>query len=219
MHAINIIGLFAFFFITSMAWGNNLPQAIEHYFQQIHKDNHHKVSVNIRTPEQQWPQCERPEIQPAIGGQNWGNLSLPVICHQQRKFIQVAVSVTGNYLVTRRTISRNDVLSEDDFQVRSGLLEKLPHDLVINKNEIKNSITIRNIPAGQVITRNMLRRPWTVRSGQSVVVIVQGNGFQIRNEGKAINNAAISDKVRVRMNSGHVITGQALENGSVKIML
>ncbi|WP_118984343.1 flagellar basal body P-ring formation chaperone FlgA [Photorhabdus sp. CRCIA-P01] len=219
MPAINIIGLFAFFFMTSLAWGNNLPHVIEHYFQQIHRDNHHKVSVNIKTPEQQWPQCEWPEIQPPIGGQNRGNLSLPVICHQQRKFIQVAVSVTGNYLVTRRAILRNDVLSDKDFQVRSGLLEKLPHDLIINKNKIKNSIAIRNIPAGQAITHNMLRRPWVVRSGQSVVVIVQGNGFQIRNEGKAINNAAISDKVRVRMNSGHVITGQALENGNVKIML
>ncbi|NHB92865.1 flagellar basal body P-ring formation chaperone FlgA [Photorhabdus cinerea] len=219
MQAIKIIGLFAFFFIIPMAWSNPLSQAITHYFQQIHRGNHHNVSVEIRTPEQQWPQCELPEIQPPIGGQNWGNISLPVICHQQRKFIQVAVSVTGNYLVTRRALSRNDVLSEKDFQVRSGLLEKLPHDLIFNKNEIKNSVAVRNVPLGQVLTRNMLRRPWAVRSGQNVVVIVQGDGFQIRNEGKAINNAATSDKVRVRMNSGHVITGQALENGSVKIML
>ncbi|AKH65549.1 MULTISPECIES: flagellar basal body P-ring formation chaperone FlgA [Photorhabdus] len=219
MQAIKIIGLFAFFFMTPMVWGNNLPQTITHYFQQIHRDNHQKISVEIRTPEQQWPQCESPEIHPAVGGQNWGNISLPIVCHQKRKFIQVAVSVTGHYWVTRRALSRNDVLSEKDFQIRSGLLEKLPSDLIVNKNEIKNSVAIRNIPAGQAITRNMLRRPWAVRAGQNVGVIVQGKGFQIRNEGKAINNAATSDKVRVRMNSGHVITGQALENGSVKIML
>ncbi|WP_243465213.1 hypothetical protein [Photorhabdus temperata] len=137
MQAIKIIGLFAFFFMNSMAWGNNLPQAITHYFQQIHRDNHQKVSVEIRTPERQWPQCESPEIHPSVGGQNWGNISLPIVCHQKRKFIQVAVSVTGHYWVTRRALSRNDVLSEKDLQIRSGLLEKLPNDLIVNKNEIK----------------------------------------------------------------------------------
>ncbi|MDE9448427.1 flagella basal body P-ring formation protein FlgA, partial [Xenorhabdus bovienii] len=37
--------------------------------------------------------------------------------------------------------------------------------------------------------------------------------------GKAINNAASFDNIRVRLDSGQVITGEAQENGSVKMML
>ncbi|SFN62154.1 flagellar basal body P-ring formation chaperone FlgA [Xenorhabdus japonica] len=223
MPALKFIGLFTFFlnlfFGSSLAWGNNLPQLITDYFRQIHHTPGHKVSVEIKTPEQQWPTCEYPEIQPSIGNKNWGNLSIPVTCGQQRRFLQAYINVTGPYLVSKRAINRNAVLTEKDFQVKTGSLDKLPNNIIRNRKAIQNGIAIRNIPAGQFITRNMIRRPWAIKAGQNVVVTVDGHHFQVRYEGKAINNAASFDNIRVRLNSGQVITGKAQENGSVKMGL
>ncbi|MDC9588798.1 flagellar basal body P-ring formation chaperone FlgA [Xenorhabdus sp. XENO-10] len=223
MPALKFIGLFTFFlnlfFGSSLAWGNNLPQLITDYFRQIHHTPGHKVSVEIKTPEQQWPTCELPEIQPSIGNKNWGNLSIPVTCGQQRRFLQAYINVTGPYLVSKRAINRNAVLTEKDFQVKTGSLDKLPNNIIRNRKAIQNGIAIRNIPAGQFITRNMIRRPWAIKAGQNVVVTVDGHHFQVRYEGKAINNAASFDNIRVRLNSGQVITGKAQENGSVKMVL
>ncbi|MBI6550475.1 flagellar basal body P-ring formation chaperone FlgA [Xenorhabdus lircayensis] len=223
MPALKFIGSLAFFFNlffgTSLAWGSNLPQSINDYFRQIHHTAGHKVSVKIKTPEQQWPVCEFPEIQPSIGNRNWGNLSIPVTCGQQRRFIQVNVNVIGPYLVSKQAINRNAVLTEKDFQVKTGSLDKLPNNIIRNRKAIQNGIAIRNIPAGQFITRNMIRRPWAIKAGQNVVVTVDGHHFQVRYEGKAINNAASFDNIRVRLDSGQVITGEAQENGSVKMML
>ncbi|WP_237387190.1 flagellar basal body P-ring formation chaperone FlgA [Xenorhabdus sp. Sc-CR9] len=223
MTALKIIGFVTFFlnlfFASSLAWGNNLPQLINDYFRQIHHTAGQKVSVEIKTPEQQWPNCEFPEIQPSLGNKNWGNLSIPVTCGQKRRFIQVYVNVTGPYLVSKRTIYRNVVLTEKDFQIKTGSLDKLPSDIIRNRKAIQNGIAIRNIPAGKFITRNMIRRQWAIKAGQKVVVIVDGHHFQVRYEGKAINNAASFDNIRVRLDSGQVITGEAQENGSVKMML
>ncbi|MBD2786177.1 flagellar basal body P-ring formation protein FlgA [Xenorhabdus sp. DI] len=225
MPALKFIGLFAFFlnlffvFGSASAWGSNLPQLINAFFRQIHHTSNHQVSVEIKTPEQQWPTCERPEIQPLISNKNWGNLSIPVTCGQQRRFIQVYVNVIGSYLVSKRMINRNVSLTEKDFQIKTGSLDKLPNDIIRNRKAIQNGIAIRNIPAGQFITRNMIRRPWAIKAGQNVVVTVDGHHFQVRYEGKAINNAASFDNIRVRLNSGQVITGEAQENGSVKMML
>ncbi|AYA40635.1 flagellar basal body P-ring formation protein FlgA [Xenorhabdus nematophila] len=223
MPALKIIGCVTFFlnlfFTSTLAWGNNLPQSINDYFRQIHHRADHKVSVEIKTPEQQWPTCDFPEIQPSPGNKNWGNLSVPVTCGQQRRFIQAYVNVIGPYLVSKRTIHRSAVLTEKDFQIKTGSLDKLPNDIIRNRKAIQNGIAIRNIPAGQFITRNMIRRPWAIKAGQNVVVTVDGHHFQVRYEGKAINNAASFDNIRVRLNSGQVITGEAQENGSVKMML
>ncbi|KLU14929.1 MULTISPECIES: flagellar basal body P-ring formation chaperone FlgA [Xenorhabdus] len=225
MPALKFIGLFAFFlnlffvFGSALAWGNPLPQLIDDYFRQIHRPLNHKVLVEIKTPEQQWPACEHPEIQPLLSNKNWGNLSVPVTCGQQRRFIQVYVNVVGPYWVSKRAINRNAVLTEKDFQVKTGSLDKLPNDIIRNSKAIQNGIALRNIPAGQFITRNMIRRPWAIQAGQNVVVTVDGHHFQVRYEGKAINNAASFDNIRVRLNSGQVITGAAQENGSVKMML
>ncbi|MBC8953475.1 flagellar basal body P-ring formation chaperone FlgA [Xenorhabdus sp. PB62.4] len=223
MSTLKLIGFLAIFlnlfFSTSLAWGSNLPQSINDYFRQIHHTPGHKITVEIKTPEQHWPTCEFPEIQPSLGNKNCGNLSIPVTCGQQRRFIQVYVNVIGPYLVSKRTINRNTVLTEKDFQTKTGALDKLPNDIIRNSKAIQNGIAIRNIPAGQFITRNMIRRPWAIKAGQNVVVTVDGHHFQVRYEGKAINNAASFDNIRVRLESGQVITGEAQENGSVKMML
>ncbi|MDC9592659.1 flagellar basal body P-ring formation chaperone FlgA [Xenorhabdus sp. IM139775] len=225
MPALKFIGLFAFFlnlffvFGSASAWGSNLPPLINDYFRQIHHTPSHQVSVEIKTPEQQWPTCELPEIHPLISNKNWGNLSIPVTCGQQRRFIQVYVNVIGPYWVAKRAINRNVPLTEKDLQIKTGSLDKLPNDIIRNRKAIQNGIAIRNIPAGQFMTRNMIRRPWAIKAGQNVVVIVDGHHFQVRYEGKAINNAASFDNIRVRLNSGQIITGEAQENGSVKMML
>ncbi|CDM89968.1 flagellar basal body P-ring formation chaperone FlgA [Xenorhabdus bovienii] len=223
MPALKFIGFITFFLSSflhsALALASNLPQSINNYFTQIHHNADHKVTVKIKTPEQQWPVCEFPEIQPSLSNRNWGSLSIPVTCGQQRRFIQVYVGVTGSYLMSNRTIQRNTVLTEKDFQVKTGALDKLPNDIIRNRKAIQNGIAIRNIPAGQFITRNMIRRPWTIRAGQNVVVTVDGHHFQVRYEGKAINNAASFDNIRVRLTSGQVITGETQENGSVKMML
>ncbi|CDL85302.1 flagellar basal body P-ring formation chaperone FlgA [Xenorhabdus szentirmaii] len=223
MPALKSIGFIAIFFnlffSSFLSWGNNLSQSITDYFRQIHPTSGHKVSVEIKTPEQQWPTCEFPEIQPPMNNKTWGNLSMPVNCGQQRRFIQVYVNVVGSYLVSKRAINRNAVVTEKDFQVKTGSLDKLPNDIIRNRKAIQNSIATRNIPAGQFITRSMIRRPWAIKAGQSVIVTVSGHQFQVRYEGKAINNAASFDNIRVRLNSGQVITGEAQENGSVKMML
>ncbi|WP_340621972.1 flagellar basal body P-ring formation chaperone FlgA [Xenorhabdus siamensis] len=223
MPVLKFIGFLTFFlnlfFGGALAWGNDLPRLINDYFKQIHHGTNYKVSVDIKTPEQQWPTCESPEIHPPMGNKNWGNISLPVNCGQQRRFMQIYVSVIGPYLVSNRAIQRNSVLREKDFQVKTGALDKLPNDIIHNKKITLNGIAIRNIPAGKLITRNMLRRPWVIKAGQNVVITVDGQNFRVHYEGKAINNAASFDNIRVRLVSGQVITGKAQENGSVKMML
>lgn len=57
----------------------SLPQDINHYFRQIHGKKTH-VSIEIKTPIERWPICEKPQINPPIGGRNMGNVSLPVQC-------------------------------------------------------------------------------------------------------------------------------------------
>jgi flagella basal body P-ring formation protein FlgA len=206
-------------FGSAAAWGSDLPGLINDYFRQIHDSADYQVAIEIKTPKQQWPACELPEIHPPMSNKNWGNISLPVNCGQQRRFVQIYVHVTGPYLVSNRAIQPNSVLTGNEFLVKTGDLDTLPNDIIHNKKILQNAIAIRSIPAGKFITRNMVRRPWVIKAGQTVTVIAGGQNFLIRNEGKAINNAASFDNIRVRLVSGQVITGQAQENGCVKMML
>ncbi|MNF10643.1 Flagella basal body P-ring formation protein FlgA precursor [compost metagenome] len=58
-----------------------------------------------------------------------------------------------------------------------------------------------------------------IKAGQPVQVMAQGNGFNISGSGKAMNNAAAEDSVRVRMASGQIISGIASDDGSIRVTL
>ncbi len=49
--------------------------------------------------------------------------------------------------------------------------------------------------------------------------MAEGDGFSISGAGKAMNNAAAEDSVRVRMVSGKIVSGIAGEDGSIRITL
>ncbi|MCT8248386.1 flagellar basal body P-ring formation chaperone FlgA [Proteus faecis] len=213
-----LIGLFSFFFMVNVSIAKSLPEELQDFFVALHQQSD-KVTVSVLTPEQKWPICQTQEIQRHAGSRNWGRLSIPIQCDNQRRFIQVDVSVTGKYLVAQKDINRDDAIETASVSMITGELEKQPYDVLRDPTLIKNAIAMRQISAGKPITSTMIRRPWAILAGQNVTVFAQGDHFQIRYEGKAINNAVANETIRVRVKSGQIVTGEALENGSVRIPL
>ncbi|HEJ9436403.1 TPA: flagellar basal body P-ring formation chaperone FlgA [Proteus mirabilis] len=213
-----LIGIISLFFIVNRCIADTLPDALQQFFQTLHhKDD--KVTVTVLTPKDKWPHCQQQEILQHAGSRNWGRLSIPIQCDNQRRFIQVDVNVYGHYLVAKKEINRDDAITKSSVDSIKGNLEKLPYDVLRDPIFIKNAIAMRHIATGKPLTSTMVRRPWAILAGQTVTVFAQGDHFQIRYEGKAINNAVANESIRVRVKSGQVITGEALENGSVRIPL
>ncbi|WP_034946337.1 flagellar basal body P-ring formation chaperone FlgA, partial [Erwinia oleae] len=79
--------------------------------------------------------------------------------------------------------------------------------------------TLRDITPGQPVTLMMVRQPWRVKAGQNVVVTASGEGFNISSEGRAMNNATATQPVRVRMNSGQIVSGKVAPDGNILISL
>ncbi|CRL60300.1 flagellar basal body P-ring formation chaperone FlgA [Proteus penneri] len=213
-----LIGLFSFFFMVNVSIAKSLPEELQDFFVALHQQGD-KVTVTVLTPEEKWPVCQTQAIQRHAGSRNWGRLSIPIQCDKQRRFIQVDVSVTGKYLVAKKDINRDDAIETASVSMIAGELEKQPYDVLRDPTLIKNAIAMRQISAGKPITSTMIRRPWAILAGQTVTVFAQGDHFQIRYEGKAINNAVANETIRVRVKSGQIVIGKALENGSVRIPL
>lgn len=141
------IGVISFFFIVNSGIANPLPEALQQFFQtRHHKDD--KVTVTVLTPEDKWPHCQQQEILQHAGSRNWGRLSIPIQCDNQRRFIQVDVNVYGQYLVAKKEINRDDVITTSSIKIIKGDLEKLPYDVLRDAVFIKNAIAMRHIATG-----------------------------------------------------------------------
>ncbi|EPL6455173.1 MULTISPECIES: flagellar basal body P-ring formation chaperone FlgA [Providencia] len=204
--------------LTSALSHASLPQDINNYFRQVHGKNNH-VSIEIKTPIEKWPNCDKPQISPPIGGRNMGNVSVPVQCGKKKQFLQLTVNVTGQYYVSTRNLNRGETIEFVDIGTKKGLLHKLPAGASTDKMALRGAIALRTITAGQTFTKSMVRQPWAIKAGQTVFVFANGDNFSVKYEGRAINNATIGQNIRVRLLNGQVVNGLAQENGSVNIAL
>ncbi|HBV0721197.1 TPA: flagellar basal body P-ring formation protein FlgA, partial [Serratia marcescens] len=148
-----------------------------------------------------------------------GNVSISARCGQERRFIQTQVQVFGRYLVSARGISAGSRLTAADLTLKEGRLDTLPPRALTEAGKALGAVSLRNISPGQPLTLAMLRRAWIIKAGQPVQVNAQGEGFNISGAGKAMNNAAAGDSVRVRMASGQIVSGVVGDDGAIRITL
>jgi len=196
-----------------------LQQQLQQFFVQQYASSDMQVTTKITTPVQRQPQCPSPYFTLPPNGRAWGNMSIAVSCNGHKSYIQAKVQVKGTYWVAAHNINSGSHITDKDVERRLGRLDLLPPRAIVDSKQAINAVTLRNINIGQPLTLSMLRRPWMVQAGQSVQVVANGGGFNVTSTGKAMNNAAAQDNVRVRMPSGQIVNGTVGSDGSVSLVM
>jgi len=196
-----------------------LTTQLQQFFLQQYSGSDMQVNAVINTPAERQPNCPAPNFSLMPNARPWGNVSVGVTCNGQKSFIQASVQVSGSYWVAARNITSGGHITAADIERHKGRLDQLPPHTIMDEKQALNAISLRNINIGQPLTLNMLRRPWMVHAGQEVQVSANGGGFNITSTGKAMNNAAANDSVRVRMPSGQIVNGTVAQDGSVSLMI
>ena len=155
------------------------------------------------------------------GGHLFGNSIVGVRCPQPNGsyswslYVPVHITVTTTLLVTNRPLSQGTIITANDFSSQSGTLT-LP-TIITDPAQIVGKVLRYSIGPGQVIRQDMLRAPYAIKRGQNVPIVVEGAGFNVHSEGKALNDAAAGDNVQVRTASGKVVSGTAQDSGEVLV--
>lgn len=196
-----------------------LTEPLTAFMRQQYTTPPASLEVVIKTPAAQQPTCGQPQFSLPSSNRIWGNISVAVVCGTQKRFIQAEVRITDRYLVAARPIAADQTVSADDLAWRTGRLDRLSAVPLMDMDQAVGSISERSLGSGQPLTAAMLRRPWLVKMGQPVQVSARGTGFAVQSTGKAMNNAAVNDPLRVRMDSGQIVTGRLMADGTVHVVL
>ncbi|WP_332460899.1 flagellar basal body P-ring formation chaperone FlgA [Thauera sinica] len=123
----------------------------------------------------------------------------------------------ADHLVTKRPLRAAQIVGPDDIELRHGDLAALPGDTLTDAAQAIGHHARHAVASDVPLRSAMLRIPPAVQQGQPVRVISAGAGFSVASEGRALNNAAPGESVRVRMPNGQVVTGTAQAGGSVEV--
>ncbi|OCG05414.1 flagella basal body P-ring formation protein FlgA [Gilliamella apis] len=184
--------------------------------QQLIDVNVDKVVINYPTTKPQLS-CDSPTLAILNKNKQWGNLTITAKCENITKYIQIYVAVSGHYVIAKQAISAGTLITEQLVKMQSGQLDKLPATVILNQSEVINHLALRNINDGEVIKNSMLQKNWYVKAGQTVKVIINGEGYSIATHGKTLSNGALGESINIKLNTGNVVEGVVSEKAIIII--
>lgn len=192
------------------------------YLQQQAAGLPGEISIKVGTldPNNQLPPCAAIEVFLPAGTRAWGRISVGVRCDSPvtwTAYLQAEVSVLADYLVAAQPMRAGQIVGHADLSARRGDLSALPDNTLTDPTQATGHRTRFAIAAGSPLRADMLRLPHAVRQGQTVPLVSIGPGFKVASEGRALNNAAAGERVRVRLKNGQTVTGVAQPDGTVEL--
>lgn len=83
------------------------------------------VVVTVRTPPNLLPHCDTPAFS-MTGAKLWGNVNVLARCANEKRYLQVNVQATGNYVVAAASVARGGTLGPASVTLKRGRLDQLP---------------------------------------------------------------------------------------------
>jgi flagella basal body P-ring formation protein FlgA len=164
-------------------------------------------------------------VQPYLpsGTRLWGASRIGLRCADPATrwnvYLPITVEVFGPALVASATLSAGHVLSAGDLRLAEVNLAAT-RNLPLARADFANGRALaRPLAAGQALQPGDLRARQWFAAGDSVRVVASGSGWRIHGEGRALAAGIEGQAVRVRTESGRVVSGVAVAERLVELAL
>jgi flagellar basal body P-ring formation protein FlgA len=180
-----------------------------------------EVAVTPIEPRFTRGQCTRVEPFLPPGARLWGQTHVGVRCVEGGNWSlqwPVTVRVFGPALVASRPIAPMEPIAATDLRTAEVEWTRAPQGFVTTIEQVDQRMSQRAIGPGQPIGLDQLRVEMAIGQGDTVKLVASGDGFSIVSDGQAMNAAAAGQTVRVRTDSGRVLSGTARGNRVVEVV-
>ena len=182
-----------------------------------------RAEATLGTLEAQFARAPCARVEPFIspGVRLWGRSHVGVRCVEGADWSlqwPVTVRIFGPALVATRPLAAMQPISAADVRRAEGEWTRNPQGVATVMTQLESRVALHPIAAGQPVGLDAIREQMAVGQGDSVKLVAAGEGFSIVTEGTAMNAAAEGQPVRVRTESGRVLSGTAHGSRVVEVM-
>jgi len=183
-----------------------------------------EVEVGQLDPRLRLAPCTNIEPFVPPGARLWGRAHVGLRCADSganaarwQVFVPVTVRVFGPALVATRPIAAGQAFGTNDLTIAEVEWTREPNGVLTDLAQLDGRVSARPINAGQPIPAAALRAPQVMSAGDQVRLIGRGGGFAITAQAVAMTAAQEGQTVRVRLESGRILTGVARVGRQVEV--
>ncbi len=181
-----------------------------------------RIDVVIGAPDSRLSLAPCARIEPFVpaGQRLWGRAMVGVRCASGATWsvmLPVTVRISGPALVAARPLAPGAAVGTSDVNVAEAEWTREPMGVVVDARQLENRVLTRPINTGQPIALTALRAPQAVGQGEVVRLVGRGQNFSITTDGIALAAAADGQPVRVRTESGRIVSGTARAGRIVEV--
>ncbi|WP_353156674.1 flagellar basal body P-ring formation chaperone FlgA [Herminiimonas fonticola] len=179
-----------------------------------------RVTIGSIDPRTKLPACVAPEAFLPASSKAWGKTSVGLRCSAPSRwtiYVQAKVQVHGEYIAAAAPLSQGQTIGQGDIARVKGDLTILPAGVITDASQAIGRTAATTVALGAPLRQDALRNQQAIQQGQAVRVIVNGAGFSVSSEARALNNANEGQLTQVRTPAGQVISGIAKLGGVVEL--
>ncbi len=212
--------------VVSFAQNQNvdalMSKVTSHLQQKFGGPNNASIKVFPPETELNLSPCNKLDISVPGGPSSInGNIRVGVKCLQTNGwtiFLSANVQQKKTYFLAKRQIPYGEILKADDLVAAQDFPDNIPMDAVFDLRQAVGRGVVEIVGANTPILTRHFSNQSVISNGQAVKVLVQGSGFKIMSDGKALGNASVGQFVKIKLNSGQVVTAIAKTQGFAEIV-
>lgn len=192
------------------------------------KDSRIEPRAGQLDPRLQLPACSTPLeafVQP--GTKVASRTIVGVRCNGDKPwkvYVPVDVAVTESVLVAKQSLPRGHMLTADDVVAERQDVSRLVGGYFVSADSSADAIVGKRLKhplmAGRVVTPAMLEAEIVIERGQTVTLVVEGDGLNISMAGRALMDGAVDQRIRVEnAGSGRVVEGLVRSPQVVEVLV
>lgn len=129
-------------------------------------------------------------------------------------YVPVTVEVEAPVLVLRRALARRSPVDPADVELQTRRLPGMESAFISDLGNLHGRRLKRALPAGTVLTADVLVPDVLVHRGQQVTLLAANGPFEIRAQGHALSEGGANERVRVQNVTSLKIVEGVVENAS-----
>ncbi|MGM8849152.1 flagellar basal body P-ring formation chaperone FlgA [Salinicola halophyticus] len=200
--------------------GDTVSASVKRFLEQRSASLGDQVTIEIRDSAADLGDCPAPQPFLPRPGIPQGRVTVGVHCGsegERTRYLQATVSAMVRHLVVQQSIAPGQRIDAAELGWQESDISRLRRGYLDDIGQAAGMIATRRIPDGAVLTDNMLREPWMVKRGDTVVLTAVGQGFHVSRSVEALDNGGLGSTIRLKTESNQILQGRVTGQDQLRV--